>query len=207
MRTSSQYKTNVSYENLLDELDTKLPIFEKPEEIAKFDQVKDLPYLSAIISESMRYRPTSAFGLPRLVPQGGATICGEFFKEGTVLSVPSCTPPTATRTDLQDSIHHNNLAFPEADKYLPSRWLDGKRASAEKYFIPFSYGPRACVGRNVATMELLKVLANVLKRYKFELVEPKRETVLREGFLVKPTELWVRMRRREQKAGSQEVAS
>jgi len=56
-------------------------------------------------------------------------------------------------------------------------------------------------------MELLKVLANVLKRYKFELVEPKRETVLREGFLVKPTELWVKMRRREQKAGSQEVAS
>ena len=177
---------------MVDELDSELPIYSKPEEIAKFDQVKDLPYLNAIISESLRYRPTSAFGLPRLVPAGGATICGEFFKEGTVLSVPSYT------------IHHNDLAFPEADKYLPSRWLNGKRAASEKYFIPFSYGPRACVGRNVATMELVKVLSNLLKRYHFELMYPEKETVLREGFLVKPTELWVRMTRREQKDGTKE---
>jgi hypothetical protein len=54
------------------------------------------------------------------------------------------------------------------------------------------------VGRNVATMELLKVLSNLLKRYRFELVYPEKKTVLREGFLVKPTELWVRMTKREQ---------
>jgi benzoate 4-monooxygenase len=99
-----------------------------------------------------------------------------------------------------DTIHHNDVAFPQADTYMPERWLSGKRASAEKYFIPFSYGPRACVGRNVAMMELLKIVANLLKRYQFELVDPNHETVLREGFLVKPTELWVRMTKREQKA-------
>ena len=97
-----------------------------------------------------------------------------------------------------DTIHHNDAAFPEADKFMPERWLNGKRSSAEKYFIPFSYGPRACVGRNVAMMELVKVLSNVLKRYHFELIDQSKETVLREGFLVKPTELWVRMRKREQ---------
>jgi len=102
-----------------------------------------------------------------------------------------------------DTIHHNDAAFPEADKFLPSRWLNGKQAAAEMYFIPFSYGPRACVGRNVATMELVKVLSNLLKRYKFDLVDPKHQTVLREGFLVKPTELWVRMRRREQGKGGE----
>jgi hypothetical protein len=48
-------------------------------------------------------------------------------------------------------------------------------------------------------MELLKVLSNLLKRYHFELVFPEKETELREGFLVKPTELWVRMTKREQK--------
>jgi hypothetical protein len=30
------------------------------------------------------------------------------------------------------------------------------------------------------------------------LVDPTHETVLREGFLIKPTELWVRMTKREQ---------
>lgn len=47
-------------------------------------------------------------------------------------------------------------------------------------------------------MELLKVLSNLLKRYHFELIDPTHETVLREGFLLKPTELWVRMTKREQ---------
>jgi len=190
------------YEKLCEELDAKLPSLDSPDEIAKFDQVKDFPYLNAVISEVLRYRPTSALGLPRLVPKGGATICGEFFKEGTVLSVPSCTPPPRPPSlDLTiDTIHHNDAAFPEADRFLPSRWLNGKRSSSEKYFIPFSYGPRACVGRNVATMELLKVLSNLLKRYHFELVDPKHETVLREGFLVKPTDLWVRMTKRGQKS-------
>ena len=81
---------------------------------------------------------------------------------------------------------------------MPERWLDGKRSSAEKYFNPFSYGPRACIGRNVAMMEMLKIVANVMKRYHFELIDPAHETVLREGFIIKPTELWVRMTKREQ---------
>lgn len=105
---------------------------------------------------------------------------------------------SSQRLLIIDTIHHNEAAFPEANKFLPSRWLNEKRSVSEKYFIPFSYGPRACVGRNVATMELLKVLSNLLKRYHFELVNPTHQTVLREGFLVKPTELWVRMTRRDQ---------
>jgi len=174
------------YAKLVEELDENLPSLDSPDEIAKFDDVKDFPYLNAVISEVLRYRPTSALGLPRLVPEGGATICGEFFKGGTVLSVPSYT------------IHRNNAAFPEADKFMPERWLDGKRFATEKYFIPFSYGPRACVGRNVAMMELLKVLSNLLKRFHFERTEGDEETILREGFLLKPTRLLVKMTKRAQ---------
>jgi benzoate 4-monooxygenase len=78
---------------LVKELDDNLPSLDSPDEIAKFDDVKDFPYLNAVISEVLRFRPTSALGLPRLVPEGGATICGKHFRQGTVLSVPSCTPP------------------------------------------------------------------------------------------------------------------
>ena len=47
---------------------------------------------------------------------------------------------------------------------------------------------------DVATMELYKVLANILRRYHFERVEDNSvPTELREGFLVKPTKLLVRM--------------
>ncbi len=63
-------------------------------------------------------------------------------------------------------------------------------------FIPFSYGPRACVGRNVAEMEMALIVATVFRRYEFELYQEELET--REGFLRKPLGLQVGMRRRRQ---------
>ena len=46
-------------------------------------------------------------------------------------------------------------------------------------FIPFSYGPRACVGRNVAEMELALTVATVFRRYEFKLYQ--YDLLTREG--------------------------
>lgn len=62
-------------------------------------------------------------------------------------------------------------------------------------FIPFSYGPRACVGRNVAEMELALIVSTVFRNYEFELHQRHLDT--REGFLRKPLGLEVGMRRRK----------
>ncbi len=70
----------------------------------------------------------------------------------------------------------------------------GKQAS----FIPFSTGPRACVGRNVAEMELKLITATVARGFEVVLKEEQREggLVTREGFLRKPVGCGVRVRRR-----------
>jgi cytochrome P450 len=49
--------------------------FESETEIA-MEKVKDLPYLNAVINEGLRLCPPIPWILPRLVPSGGATICG-----------------------------------------------------------------------------------------------------------------------------------
>ncbi|KAK4545768.1 hypothetical protein LTR36_002722 [Oleoguttula mirabilis] len=162
------------------ELDQALPSNDVPQ----FAQVKDLPYLDMVIQETLRIHSTSSQGLPRVVPPGpGVEVAGHHFPQGVVLSVPAYT------------MHHSKEIWgPDADKFRPERWE--KVTERQKLaFIPFSYGPRACVGRNVAEMELALIVATVFRRYEFELYQDYLET--REGFLRKPLGLQVGMRRRK----------
>lgn len=75
---------------LQDELDKVAEEKAGGEEVLHFDyeDVKNLPYLQACIDEALRLHSTSAIGLPRQVPEGGATILGQFFPGGTTVSVP-----------------------------------------------------------------------------------------------------------------------
>lgn len=131
----------------------------------------------------MRIHSTSSLGLPRLIPPGpGITINNRHFPQGTVLSVPAYT------------IHHSPAIWgPDADAFRPERWAEATEKQRAA-FIPFSYGPRACVGRNVAEMELALIVGTVFRRYEFELRQGEMQT--REGFLRKPLGLLVGMRRR-----------
>lgn len=92
------------------------------------------------------------------------------------------------------TIHHSKDIWGEdADEFRPERWKDLTELQ-NKSFIPFSHGPRACVGRNVAEMELALIAATVFKNFDFELKQVGLKT--REGFLRKPLGLKVGLRRR-----------
>lgn len=68
------------------------------------------------------------------------------------------------------AVHHNPLYYPNPFVYDPSRWLiDPEDSSSEarvnlarSAFIPFSHGPRACVARPLAYLEMTLAVARVL---------------------------------------------
>ncbi|SOV03041.1 probable Benzoate 4-monooxygenase cytochrome P450 [Ustilago sp. UG-2017a] len=165
------------------ELDREL---KHAEEVPLHSDVQELPYLQAVLSESLRFHSTSAIGLPRVIPRGGATVCGGHFPAGTILSVPAYT------------LHRDKSVFGEdAEEYNPDRWLaPNARRDFDKAFIPFSVGPRACVGRNVAMMELSILIAAIFRRYDIVLAEPEKPLETFEGFLRKPVQLDVGLKRR-----------
>lgn len=188
-----------AHETLLKELKTVLP---DRDTIPLYETVKGLPYLNGVISETLRYRSTSTIGLPRVVPPQGAMVAGEFFQGGTVLSVPS------------HDIHHDPKIWGDPDNYRPERWLAGKNYDASlgipsdevdesddkdlnKYLLSFSTGPRGCLGRNVAWLELTTVFATFIRRYECELVHPEESVDLVEGFLLKPSRLNILIRKRD----------
>ncbi|KAF5586377.1 benzoate 4-monooxygenase [Fusarium subglutinans] len=157
-----------------------------PEDVAipDYESVKHLPYLGHCINETLRIHSPSGIGLPREIPPNhkGVTLHGRYFGPGTVLSVPTYT------------IHHSTEIWgPDADEFKPERWenLTDKQKNA---FIPFSYGPRSCVGRNLAEMQMRLIAATWIKRYDVRLRQDIMET--REGFLRKPMGLDVGLARR-----------
>ncbi|KAH8171018.1 cytochrome p450 domain-containing protein [Sarocladium implicatum] len=139
--------------------------------VAPYDSVKDLPYLKACLDEGLRISPPTSSGLPRRTPPQGASIMGEWIPGSTSVSMTIY------------GAHHDPSIFPDPDSFKPERWLDpAERKRMEPYFIPFSAGARGCIGRNISYLEQIVVLATIVNRYGFGLVEPERESERFEAF-------------------------
>ena len=48
--------------------------------------------------------------------------------------------------------------------FKPERWLDGPSAEMQRDWIPFSLGLRACLARNLAQLELLLAVREIVRQ-------------------------------------------
>ncbi|KAH6991261.1 cytochrome P450 [Ilyonectria sp. MPI-CAGE-AT-0026] len=112
----------------------------------RFDDaaVEKLPLLEAVISETLRLYGAAPGGLPRSVPKGGATLCGQYIPEDFVVETQAYT------------LHRNADIFPDPLKFDESRFLDPQnRTKLQKaVFTPFGAGSRICLGIHLARIEL-----------------------------------------------------
>jgi len=172
------------FDKLRAEFDAAAP--NRDQQVPDYEAIRNLPYLEAVINETLRHHSTSGIGLPRQIPldaKKGVEIRGHYYPPGTVLSVPTYT------------IHHSKEIWgPDADEFRPERW-ENITPRQRNAFIPFSYGPRACVGRNIAEMEMKMIVATWVRRYDVVLEQDHMET--REGFLRKPLALKIGFKRRQ----------
>lgn len=75
-------------------------------------------------------------------------------------------------------MHRDRSIFPSPSTFSPARWLNttGSRPPS-RFLVPFSKGPRLCMGLNLANAELLMALAGVFRRLEFELWETEKGDV------------------------------
>ncbi|OJJ46594.1 hypothetical protein ASPZODRAFT_16346 [Penicilliopsis zonata CBS 506.65] len=116
-----------------------------------------LPYLDAVIKETLRLTPPIPMSLPRYAPGGkgksNVVIDGYAIPAGTIVSSQAY------------SVHRlNQDVFPESDRFTPDRWL-GDALDQNRLFFAFGQGSRGCTGRNLATMEMKILLAEVYLRF------------------------------------------
>ncbi|PVH93274.1 benzoate 4-monooxygenase [Periconia macrospinosa] len=115
-----------------------------------------LPYVQAVISETLRLYPTIIGTQPRTATED-ALVCGVVVPKGTTVGIQNYT------------IHRNADAFPDPESFRPSRWLEtNSEASLNKMrevFVPFSVGRHACLGKTLAEFELTVLVAAFFLRF------------------------------------------
>jgi cytochrome P450 len=143
--------------------------FSDVEEISNGPALNSCTYVRACIDEAMRLSPPVGGILPRQVLPGGLSVDGEEIPEGTVVGVPHYT------------IHHNSLYYPDPFAYKPERWIPNSKsedsipvthetvALAQSAFCPFSVGPRGCIGKGLAYVELMTTVVRTLFLYDMRL--------------------------------------
>ena len=167
-----------------------------------------LPFLHACLEESLRLLSSNNTGLPRLSP--GASIDGYYVPKGVSFyssfllrqNHKGCSGLTMnSQTHVQTSIFaltRSPRFFHDPSHYRPQRWLSSDHPLYDtafanddlRSFHPFSLGPRACIGRELAWMQGKLFIAKVL--WTFDVVKVSGQhfdlerTLLHYGFLAKP---------------------
>ncbi|KAJ2898188.1 cytochrome P450 monooxygenase [Zalerion maritima] len=118
--------------------------------------LEKLPYLSAVIEETLRLYGAAPGALPRTVPHGGATLGEYFIPEGTTVSTQAYT------------LHRDKASYAEPERFAPDRFLSatGEFQPTQAVFCPFGAGSRTCVGMHLAFMELRHGVAQFFRECK-----------------------------------------
>ncbi|KAM5232718.1 cytochrome P450 4F2 isoform 2-T3 [Hipposideros larvatus] len=151
----------------------------EPPEI-EWDDLAQLPFLTMCIKESLRLHPP-------------VTVVSRCCTEDITLPDGRVIPKGVTCLISIFGTHHNPLVWPDPEIYDPFRFdPENIKKRSPLAFIPFSAGPRNCIGQIFAMTEMKAVLALTLMRFR---VLPDEAEPLRKPELILRAEggLWLRV--------------
>nr|AHU88027.1 cytochrome P450 4ED1 [Propylea japonica] len=143
------------------------------DEHPSYEDLVNMEYLERCIKESLRLYP-SVHIISRATDEDTKLKSGLIVPKDAVILIPII------------SVHRNPNIYPDPEKFDPDRFLLDNCLKRHPFaYIPFSAGPRNCIGQRFAMLEMKAVLSAVIK--KFELIPvdtPKTihlnmETILR----------------------------
>ncbi|KAM0443872.1 hypothetical protein ACHAQK_002618 [Fusarium lateritium] len=153
-------KNPADMRTLINELaeEEKAGRFTREDGLLLWNEVRNLPFLNAVIKEALRCHPAAGLMLERIVPAQGLHTNGYHIPAGSIVGVNAWV------------LHRNKDIFgQDADCWRPSRWTEASTEGQklmEKSIFSFGAGSRTCIGKNISLLEMYKLVPALLRRYK-----------------------------------------
>jgi len=134
-----------------------------------FEDLTDLKYLKNSIQETLRISPP--FGTPGREPIKDVELCGFVIPKGTY---------------IEPNFHacqNNPSIWGDPENFRPERWVEEETIQKKHPFsyVPFSAGPRNCIGQKYAMQEMLIIASLVLQKFDLKRNESKQLTPFYDG--------------------------
>ena len=85
-------------------------------------------------------------------------------------------------------IHTNVMVYDDPLKFIPDRFLEENSSKRHPYaYIPFSAGPRNCIGQKFALMEEKTVLAWFFRKFKISSSVPFEDNLAMPEIILRPS--------------------
>ncbi|KAL4233896.1 hypothetical protein ACF0H5_008568 [Mactra antiquata] len=127
----------------------------------QYSDKNNLPYINAVITETQRFGNILPLNVIHSTTKD-TTLHGYNIPQDTLV-IP-----------FLYSVSLDEKYFPEPTKFNPDRFIDSNgKLIRNDAAIPFSTGPRSCLGEPLARMELFMVVANLLQKFVFEREDPE----------------------------------
>jgi len=130
-----------------------------------YQQVSRLPYLQAVVNEALRLYPSVPTD-SKVAVNDDVLPDGTFVPSGTVVQYA----PYAMARD-------ESLWGSDAAEFKPQRWMDMEAPPSTYEFAVFNAGPRECLGKRLAYLELKACLAQIFRDFTVELAIPREEVL------------------------------
>ena len=145
--------------------------------IPTWSETQHLPYLSAVIKEGLRMHPALGLPMERVVPASGLQLDNTFIPPGTIVGINPWI------------LHRDTRIFgSDAEEWNPDRWLQGGTEHVKRmdqHILTFGAGKRTCLGKNIAMLEIHKLVPALLMRYDIRLAEPAKDWRIRNSWIVR----------------------
>ncbi|CAG8204690.1 unnamed protein product [Penicillium olsonii] len=165
------YRDEVVLRALREELVGAMPT---PDTKLSWTQLEKLPYLSAVVKESLRLSGSITIRQPRIFPTKPLV-----YEDYTI-------PPGTPVSQSIHLVHMNPTVFPNPEKFDPTRWLkspeDGNRL--DRFLVSFSGGSMNCLGTNLAYCELYHMFAKLVRRFDLKHVTELEDVKITRDFII-----------------------